>query len=103
MKEMSMPPQRPRPLGITIIAIVVGIQAIFTLIAGLQFGGAITLILGGLSLVLGRGLWKPQPWAVWTAVVPQIIAIINHPPGLRSGHGAGSGVIFSSLLLVYLC
>ena len=99
---MSMSPQRPRPLGITIIALVVGIQAIFTIIAGLQFGGTITLILGILSLLLAWGLWTLQPWAFWTAVVLQIIEIINDLPALHYGTGEIVSLICSVLILLYL-
>jgi len=76
---MYMSPRGSRPLGITIIAIVVGIQGIFTIIAGLQFLGTITIILGVLTLLLAWGLWTLQSWAFWTAVVLEVIDLINDP------------------------
>jgi uncharacterized membrane protein (DUF2068 family) len=99
---MYMSPRRSRPLGITIIAIVVGIQGIFTIIAGLQFLGTITLILGVLTLLLAWGLWTLQSWAFWTAVVLEVVDIINDLFALRQGASVIPSLIFSALILVYL-
>ena len=66
---MYTSPQRPRPLGITIMAIIVAIQGIFTLIVGLQFMGTVFIVLGVSALLLAWGLWTLQSWAFWTAVL----------------------------------
>lgn len=100
---MYMSPRGSRPLGITIIAIVVGIQGIFTIIAGLQFLGTITIVLGVLTVLLAWGLWTLQSWAFWTAVVLEVIDIVNDLFALRQGaSGVIPSLIFSGLILIYL-
>lgn len=96
-------PQRSRPTGITIIAIVVAIQGIFTLIAGLQFLGTVSIVLGVLTLLLAWGLWTLQSWAFWTTVVLEVADVINDLFALRVGATAViPSLIFSGLILVYL-
>lgn len=99
---MFMSPRRHRPLGITIIAIVIGLQAIFSIIAALQFGAIIAIILGILTLLLAWGLWTLQPWAFWTAVVLEAIDIIYDLFSLGQGASVIVSLIFSVLILVYL-
>src|SRR5712692_11676826 len=99
---MFMSPRRQRPLGITIIAIVIGIQAIFSIITALQFGAIIAIILGILKLLLAWGLWTLQPWAFWMAVVLEAIDIINDLFSLGQGASVIVSLIFSALILVYL-
>ena len=100
---MYTSPPKSRPLGITIIAIVVGIQGIFTLIAGLQFLGTISIVLGVLTLLLAWGLWTLQSWAFWTAVLLEIADIINDLLALRLGATAViPSLVFSGLILIYL-
>ncbi len=99
---MYMSPRRHRPLGITIIAIVIGIQAILSIIAGIQSLGVITLILGILSLLLAWGLWTLQSWAFWTAVVLEALNIISGLFSLGQGGYVIVSLIFSVLILLYL-
>ncbi|MHA2407682.1 MAG: hypothetical protein ACXACA_04875 [Candidatus Ranarchaeia archaeon] len=95
-------PKKSRPLGITVLAIIVGIlsalQIVFSLL-GLAAGGLIAIFIGGIpglivgvlsiiSLIMGligfrvaQGLWGVEPWAwnwsmVWTVIV-LILNIIN--------------------------
>jgi len=93
----------PRPLGVTILAIlqiisgiwdfivgaalllgfvVVGIFAGFNIITGAFLGlAAVAFVLGILSLVLAYGLWKGRRWAwVWsiiTAILGLILGIVG--------------------------
>ena len=96
-------PQKTRPIGITIMAIIVGVQGLFILIAGLQFLGTISIVLGVLSLLLAWGLWTLQPWAFWTAVALEAVDVINDLLALRMGATAViPSLIFSVLILGYL-
>ena len=96
-------PQKSRPLGITIMAIIVGVQGIFTIIAGLQFLGTISIVLGVLTLLLAWGLWTLQSWAFWTAVALEIVDVINDLLALRQGATAViPSLIVSGLILIYL-
>lgn len=99
---MFMSPRRQRPLGITIIAIVIGLQAILSIISGVLSLGLITLILGILTLLLAWGLWTLQSWAFWTAVVLEALNIISGLFSLGQGGYAIVSLIFSVLILVYL-
>jgi uncharacterized membrane protein (DUF2068 family) len=105
---------RTRPLGITIIAIILGIQGVLSIIAGIILltgsGGTfavpalITLILGVLYLILAWGLWTLQPWAFWATVVLEVIALINGIVALAQ-HSVGSGllnIVLALVILIYL-
>ena len=107
---------RSRPLGITIIAIILAIQGILGIIGGILLlagsGGSgplvlaaiITLVLGVLYLILAWGLWTLQPWAFWTTVVLEVIALINGIFALGQ-HNAGPGIIgivIALIVLIYL-
>ena len=107
---------RSRPLGITIIAIIMAIQGILGIIAGIlsltasganpafAVAGIITLILGVLYLVLAWGLWTLQPWAFWATVVLEVIALINGIFAL-SQHNTSTGllnIVIALIILIYL-
>jgi len=84
-----------RPLGITIIAAVLGISAILALtvlilglnrVSTLGLGEGMTsatslallgaIILGFFEVALAWGLWTLRPWAFWTTVVVEAIRLI---------------------------
>ena len=105
---------RSRPLGITIIAIILGIQGVLSIIAGILLlagsGGAyavpaiIALVLGVLYLIVAWGLWTLQPWAFWATVVLEVITLINGIIALTQ-HSVGSGllnIVLSLIILIYL-
>ena len=98
---------RHRPLGVTIISVVLAIQGIFELIVGILAIVAISAIshtidahghvttahvvdvlggtLGGISLVIGIltlifaiGLWTLKRWAFWLTVIIELISVIRH-------------------------
>ena len=107
---------RSRPLGITIIAIILGIQGILSIIAGIfsltasvvhpafAVVGIITLILGILYLFLAWGLWTLQPWAFWGVVVLEFIALMNGIFALSQRY-IGTGllnIVISLVILIYL-
>ena len=107
--------RRSRPLGITIIAIIMAIQGILGIIGGIMLlvgtagagamgVGIFTLILGILYLVLAWGLWTLQAWAFWTTVVIEVIALINGILGLVGGQ-TGVGIlslVLPIIILIYL-
>jgi uncharacterized membrane protein (DUF2068 family) len=85
----------PRPLGITIIAAILGISAILALtllilglnrVSTLGLGAGMTsatslallgaLILGFFEVALAWGLWTLRPWAFWTTAVVEAIRLI---------------------------
>ena len=104
---------RTRPLGITIIAIIMAIQGILAVIGGillmtgggvLSTIGVITLILGILYLVLAWGLWTLKTWAFWGTVVLEVLTLINGILGLVQ-HTPAQGVlslIFAVVVLIYM-
>ena len=107
----------PRPLGITIISILLGIQGVLFIVIGLTsiFAGGVVgsaalfylgwfpLILGIVSLILARGLWNLRPWAFWTTAVLEILSIIDHIFGLANNGQKGIGdLIISLVILLYL-
>jgi uncharacterized membrane protein (DUF2068 family) len=103
---------RTRPLGITIISIILAIQGILGIIGGILLMGAggtamtlgiITLVLGILYLVLAWGLWTLKTWAYWGTVILEVLTIINGIFGLSQNlaHGILS-LIFAIVVLIYM-
>lgn len=101
---------RTRPLGITIIAIIVAIFGIVGIIGGILLmgsnvtAGVITLILGILELVLAWGLWTLQRWAFWATVVLEILALLNGIFALaqRNISGGVIDIVLALIILIYL-
>lgn len=116
---------RQRPLGITIIAIILGISAVLGLIAiilGLvalgaaHVGGAlasaaivalvVAAVFAILELFLAWGLWTLRPWAFWATAVIEAIRILDGLYALFVQHVAiGSAIlslIIPIIILVYL-
>jgi hypothetical protein len=101
---------RARPLGVTIIAIVMAVLGIFDIIGGIMILGSystlgiITLIIGVLYLVLAWGLWTLQTWAFWGTVVLAILTIVNGIFGIGGGVPATGWVslILAIIVLVYM-
>ena len=108
-----------RPLGITIIAIILFIQAVFEIVAGIIsfFGHLITnplagllvgwvpLVVGILLFILAWGLWTLKPWAYWVTLVLEIVNIVLHFLGYGQTHSPLaiiSGGIVSIIVVIYL-
>ena len=99
---------RARPLGITIISIILGIEGILGIIGGIALLGAgalgiTTLVLGVLHLVLAWGLWTVKTWAFWGTVILEVLVLINGIFGLSQnlGHGITS-LVFAVIVLIYM-
>jgi uncharacterized membrane protein (DUF2068 family) len=101
---------RSRPLGITVIAVIMAILGIFDIVGGILSMGAsstlgiITLIIGVLYLVLAWGLWTLQTWAFWGTVILAVLTIINGIFGIGGGVPATGWVslILAVIVLVYM-
>lgn len=103
---------RARPLGITIIAIIIAIEGILGIIGGIVLlvrpnnlaTGLFTLIVGILSLILAWGLWTLQPWAFWATVVIEVVALINGIVAFTSSNGTVGilSIVIALIVLIYL-
>ena len=108
-----------RPLGITIISILMFIQAIFEIVVGFfSFFGSvihdplsiflvawIPLIMGILLFILAWGLWTLKPWAYWVTLILEIVNIVLHFLGYSQTHSIFaiiSGGIISIIIVIYL-
>lgn len=95
---------RTRPLGVTIIAILVAIGGILEIIGGIAllavpFFGLFTIIIGVLSLILAWGLWTLQSWAFWATIILQAISGIENLISLIRGNG---GAVISLIVAVVI-
>jgi len=89
---------RTRPLGVTIISILLFIQGILALLGAIllftaggasavhghvalstivTLGAIVALVLAVLTLFLAWGLWTLRTWAFWSVVVIECINIVN--------------------------
>ncbi len=98
---------RARPLGVTIIAIIVAIAGIYDVIIGaltlIILIGIIPLILGILALILAWGLWNLRSWAFWATVVIAAFNIINDIFAMTRGQGAHiASLVLWVIILLYM-
>jgi hypothetical protein len=122
MQQQVTGMRRRRPLGITIIAILLFISAVIEIIGGISsvigstptgtisdvLLGWFPLVLGVIELVLAWGLWTIKPWAYWGTLVVEILIILNHffgflgLPRTHSALAVISGGIVSIIIVIYL-
>ncbi len=122
MRQDVMGTRRKRPLGITIIAILLFISAVIEIIGGISSAAGSTsagttsavllgwfpLILGVVELVLAWGLWTLKPWAYWGTLLVEILIILVHffgflgLPRTHSALAVISGGIVSIIIVIYL-
>lgn len=110
-------PQRSRPVGITILAILLFISGVLTVLGSLLSFGAtasnsglltlviINLILGIAELVLGWGLWTLRPWAFWATVILEVINLLLGIFALIQGNASPTvwvSIILAAIILIYL-
>lgn len=127
MPNTTLESAHRRPKGVTIIAILLGIEGILEIIFGILilatsffishkitvnghtvvatavnlFGGligAIPLILGILTLIFTWGLWMLKRWAFWTTIVIAALNIVIVLPELFQAHPN----IFSFIIRIIL-
>ena len=99
-------PARSRPLGVTILAILLILGAVLNLIGtpanflvyGLLFGGYYVLM-AVVNLIIGIALFQMIPWSRTAAIIMQLIGLIL---GLVLSFAIGSllGGLFISLMLI---
>ncbi len=120
MENMMAPPPR-RPLGITIISILLIIEGVVELIGafaafslaavvrhhgviGSALGvagiviGVIALALAIATLVLAWGLWTLKRWAYWATIFIQVLIIVERILSLLRTH-ATAGMVVASLII----
>jgi uncharacterized membrane protein len=120
-------PAPSRPLGVAIIAILLGLYGLLTFIGGLfivvfsnygidvtgstQFGvtgtilGAVLVILGLIELGVAVGLWHLRMWALVLAVLVLLVDLASPIYNLVTGRGIGVGLlgfVIALILLIYL-
>jgi|GEM_PF-1966064 len=98
---------RSRPLGISIVSILVFIEGVLEIIGGFLlsflFHGLIYLIVGSVSLILAWGLWRLKRWAFWTAIVLETINVIANFISLIQGNGSPIvGLIIAVAIIAYM-
>src|SRR5258707_15110690 len=107
MQNVSIP---RRPLGITIIAIILFIQAIFEIVVGIfaffaniirnpvagLLVGWLPLAIGILVFILAWGLWTLRPWAYWATLILEIVNIVLHFLGYQQAQDRKSTRLNSS-------
>jgi uncharacterized membrane protein HdeD (DUF308 family) len=111
-----------RPLGITIIAILLFISAVIEIIGGLSsvlgnpptgtvsdvLLGWFPLVMGIIELVLAWGLWTLKSWAYWGTLAVEVVNILVHffgflgLPRTHSALAVISGGIVSINIVIYL-
>ena len=105
-------PLRTRPLGITIISILLGIDGIVEVVLGIlslvsgtaPLGGIVFLILGLLTLALAWGLWTLQSWAFWGIVIIEALNIIYaiYEFAMGRANANASSLIFSLIIPIVI-
>jgi uncharacterized membrane protein (DUF2068 family) len=99
--------QKQRPLGVTIIAILMIISGIALLGTGailLVVGiGVVPIVLGIASFVMAYGLWKGKGWAWTITLIISVISIISAIVSIVfGGSGAIINIIINAIIIYYL-
>jgi hypothetical protein len=125
MRAQSPSTVTPRPLGITLLAVLAGLAAIAHLAGALQdFGvipavggagagffvadpvdGVIALVAAAVSVAIAAGLWTEQSWArkavVVIAALNILIIFFTRFEGGESWWNAVPGIIVNAAILLY--
>ena len=99
--------QKQRPLGVTIIAILMIISGIALISTGavlLVVGiGVVPIVLGIASFVMAYGLWKGKGWAWTITLIISVISIISAIVSIAfGGYGAIINIIINAVIIYYL-
>ncbi len=127
--ENAMMPRGRRPLGVTIISVLVGLEGLFEVLAGVllilganslsrrvvqgghtviskvidTFGvsiGVALIVIGVLTLLFVLGLWTLQRWAYWAVIIVEVLTLIPNIVALIRGTGTLAGTIASMIIPV---
>ena len=130
-RESTMMPRGRRPVGVTIISVLVGIQGILEVIAGIilivaanslshrivrgghtviarfvdTFGvgiGVTVLIIGALTLFFVYSLWSLKRWAYWAVIIFEALSLLPHIIALVRGTGTVLGESLQMILPVII-
>jgi len=114
------PPEPSKPIGVAILAVLIGIVAVLFILAGVllavvgvavgislpAFGsygltvvGIIVLIFGLILLGVALGLWRQRLWALVLAIIFFALYFISDA---LAGDWLSLGAIISLLLVIYL-
>jgi hypothetical protein len=106
---------RRRPVSVTILAFLVGLQAIDTLLTflfNLLIGGRLaTVVLGAIVMILAFavvwGLWTMRRWVLWATIVVEIIYVLGGLAGLTQPNSPASliervliGLVIPAVVLI---
>jgi uncharacterized membrane protein (DUF2068 family) len=120
---------RHRPLGVSIISIILAIQGIFELVLGIfailaifaaghaisgsghtttgtvvdVLGGTlggISLVIGILTLIFAIGLWTLKRWAFWLTVIIEFISLVRHALEFTHPNPAVGGIVVGMIIPV---
>lgn len=115
------PPEPSRPIGVSILAVLIGLVGIVFILAGvllavlgiaigvhvpgfgiplgLTVAGIVILVIGLIILGLALGLWHQRLWAL---VLSIIIFALNFISDALTGNYFSLGAIVSLILVIYL-
>ncbi len=115
-----------RPLGITVIAIVLAVSGVFQVLVGTEalgvtdfglaaatgaagvsgwasvIGGVLSILVAGGMFTLARWAWTLTVVVLFIRIVVDVIAIVTHGPGSTLGASAMTNVVISAAVLWYL-
>jgi FtsH-binding integral membrane protein len=114
------PPQQ-RPLGVTISAVLVGIQSLVLLLVGLitiqaangrggvvailAATGVVLLVFGLFSFFFCRGLLALKRWAFWGTILLQVLSLLGSLVEISQANASFSatlsGIILPVVILIY--
>jgi hypothetical protein len=126
MEQMAARPHRP--LGVTIIAVLLGIESILELLGGililvgiLAVGhaisghghttighvvdtvgvilGIIALVIGLLTFIFAVGLWLLKRWAFWLTVIIEVISLVRHALEFTRASHPPTGLIVAEMVI----
>lgn len=129
--QSTMEASRPRPLGVTIIAVILAIQGFLELIGGIllvvaansatqklvqhghtviskfvdAFGvgfGAVGIVIGLITLFFAYGFWTLKRWAFWSVVIVAALDVLIHIGELVRHTGTATGIIGGMILPVII-
>lgn len=127
MENAMMERRRQRPLGVTIIAVLLGIEGLFELIAGIvliiaanslsrtiiSHGhritahfvstagialGSIAIVIGVITLLFVFGLWTLRRWAFWAVVIIEGLTLLWGILALVRQTGTTGGTIAGMII-----
>lgn len=125
--QNTMAAPRRRPLGVTIMSVLLAIQGLFELIVGIllvvasnaishriilhghatiakivdTFGvalGVIGIIVGILTLIFVAGLWTLQRWAYWAVIIIEGLSLLRSILELVRHTGSTTSVILGMII-----